>query len=65
MISCPCGHTLDVHDTETGCARCDCSRDRLTCLDAAIEVARAERIFHTSSAAGRAGAAVPDAAAAD
>jgi len=63
MISCPCGHTLEVHETAVGCARCECSRDRLTCLDAAIEVARAERMFHTSSAAGRAGDDVPAAAA--
>jgi hypothetical protein len=65
MISCPCGHTLEVHESALGCARCECTRDRQTCLDAAIEIARAERAYHVSSHAGRDDEAFPDAARAD
>ena len=50
MITCPCGHTLEVHESTTGCGRCDCRRDRTDCLDAAIELARAERVFYSSNA---------------
>lgn len=46
MIGCPCGHTLEVHASTLGCAKCACSRDRAACLDAAIEAARAERSFY-------------------
>jgi hypothetical protein len=48
LVSCPCGHTLAVHDGG-GCTGerlrpCACTRDRSSALDAAIGAARTQPI---------------------
>jgi hypothetical protein len=39
LISCPCGHTVELHDSE-GCGQCRCVRSRGEALDAAIDAVR-------------------------
>jgi hypothetical protein len=41
-MRCPCTHTFELHDSTLGCASCSCTRDRLSCLDAVVALARWE-----------------------
>jgi hypothetical protein len=41
-MRCPCTHTFELHDSTLGCASCSCMRDRLSCLEALVKLARWE-----------------------
>jgi hypothetical protein len=44
LLSCPCGHTLESHGPDHGCARCTCVLDRNSALQKIIVTLAPEKI---------------------
>ena len=42
LVQCSCGHTLEYHLSDEGCAQCACAFDRSAALDALVDALAAE-----------------------